>query len=74
MKVLLFFWKQIMWYSEVGAKENIRPEKPCGGCRRKKVSRKTQIGNARWRNVAGSGRGREYKTGKTHAVGVGGRK
>lgn len=24
MKVLLFFWKQIMWYSEVGAEENIR--------------------------------------------------
>ena len=46
MKVLLFFWKQIMWYSEVGAKENIRPEKPCGGRGRKKVSRKTQIGNA----------------------------
>ena len=41
MKVLLFFWKQIMWYSEVGAKENIRPEKPCGGRGRKKVSRKT---------------------------------
>ena len=28
MKVLLFFWKQIMWHSEVGAEENIRPEKP----------------------------------------------
>ena len=45
MKVLLFFWKQIMWYSEVGAKENIRPEKPCGGRGRKKVSRKTRIEN-----------------------------
>ncbi len=28
MEVLLFFWKQIMWHSEVGAEENIRPEKP----------------------------------------------
>lgn len=45
MKVLLFFWKQIMWYSEVGAKENIRPENPCSGREWKKVSRKNQIGN-----------------------------
>ena len=62
-----------MWRG-VGAEENIRPEKPCGGCRSKKVSRKTQIGSGRWRNVARSGRGREYKTGKNHAVGVGVRK
>ena len=60
-----------MWYSEVSA---IYDRSPCDGRGRKKVSRKTQVGSVRWRNVARSGRGREYKTGKTHAVGVRGRK